>query len=176
MHILGNVRPASILSDFCLYCLNGKIAGHYRIFYLDRYFRGIIMPSRRCIDCDFYTWIDISTFLVILCTHLTIFIYCILTAFFLAGAFCGRLCLLTCAFCGIFRCILCGLLCVIFSTTGTVLVIITGRCAFCTAFLCRTFCFLLCCILRMNLHSICPVCKKCPDRHTKKYCRQYQGH
>jgi hypothetical protein len=28
----------------------------------------------------------------------------------------------------------------------------------------------------MNLHSICPVCKKCPDRHTKKYCRQYQGH
>ena len=85
IHILCNVRPASILRHFFLYFLDCKVAGFYRIFHRNMYLCGIVMPSCRCGDCYFYTGIYIGTFLVVFTAYCTILVHLILAALLRTG-------------------------------------------------------------------------------------------
>ena len=138
------------------------------------YLCGIVMPSCRCGDCDFYTGIYISTFLVVFTAYLTVLVHLILAALFRTGTL-RWLCFFGCFFRRSFRCALCGIFC--FSIPGIFFLAIAGcNRVHCSACIFCTLCLLFCGILRMDLHCVCPVSKKCPCRHTKQYCRQNKGH
>ena len=148
MHILCDVRPASILCNLYLNGLNGKVSGLCHIFNRDRYLCGVIVPPCRCADRDFHVGTYILTKGIILLADLTFLIAACLCAFAITDTHRLRQIIAghrrTFRLC--FTLILCG-----FCFPG----IFSG------AFLQNIH------ILCMDIYRISAVCHKCPNRHTE---------